>query len=74
MLLVALVSMWNLEQAILQQVLQENFANFNLLVWEFLQQGSEQSHVTLQQKVSVLSVSFLNFALNYNLDQIRHHL
>ena len=70
MLLVALVSMWNLEQAILQQVLQENVANFNLLVWEFLQQGSEQSHVTLKQKVSVLSVSFLNFPLNNNLDQI----
>ncbi len=70
MLLVALVSMWNLEQAILQQVLQENFANFNLLVWEFLQQGSEQSHVTLKQKVSVLSVSLLNFPLNNNLDQI----
>jgi hypothetical protein len=70
MLLVALVSMWNLEQAILQQVLQENVANFNFLVWEFLQQGSEQSHVTLQQKVSVLSVSFLNFPLNNNLDQI----
>jgi hypothetical protein len=70
MLLVALVSMWNLEQAILQQVLQENFANFNLLVWEFLQQGSEQSHVTLKQKVSVLGVSLLNFPLNNNLDQI----
>ena len=70
MLLVALVSMWNLEQAILQQVLQENFANFNLLVWEFLQQSSEQSHVTLQQKVSVLSVSLLNFPLNNNLNQI----
>jgi hypothetical protein len=70
MLLVALVSMWNLEQAILQQVLQENVANFNLLVWEFLQQSSEQSHVTLQQKVSVLSVSLLNFPLNNNLNQI----